>query len=135
MVVVDRLLLAHCTARRLRGAAMAFAARNCACRRHCGGTPELEGRRLLDGARGGARGPSRRGHRAYFNGCGGGAAPLGSSTGALSLDLRHRVCAPADHSALAPPPPPPLPLLLLPSPPSLSPPLDTTRLPRAVSPE
>src|SRR6266566_803061 len=59
------------------------------------------GRRLLDGARGGARGPSRRGHRAYFNGCGGGAAPLGSSARALSLDLRHRVCTPADHSALA----------------------------------
>src|SRR6516165_12498456 len=101
MVVVDRFLPGHCTACRLRGAAMAFAARKCACRRHCRGTPELEGRRLLDGARGGARGPSRRGDRAYFNRCGGGAAPLGSSARALSLDLRHRVCTPADHSALA----------------------------------
>src|SRR5258705_8032581 len=77
MVVVDRLLPAHCTARRLWGAAMASAARKCACRRHCRGTPELEGRRLLDGARGGARGPSRRGDRAYFNGCGGGFPPFG----------------------------------------------------------
>src|SRR6266436_9306727 len=101
MVVVDRLLLAHCTARRRRGAAMAFVARKCACRRHCRGTPELEGRRLLDGARGGARGPSRRGDSAYFDGCGGGAAPLGSFARTLFLDLPLRFCAPAVHSALA----------------------------------
>src|SRR6266404_1637768 len=38
---------------------------------------------------------------ALLAGCGGGSAPLGSSAGALSLDLRHRVCTPADHSAPA----------------------------------
>src|SRR5258707_11795113 len=108
MVVVDRLLPAHCTARRLWGAAMASAARKCACRRHCRGTPELEGRRLLDGARGGARGPSRRGDRAYFNGCGGGSPPFGFFAGALSLDLRHRVFPPAHHSPPAPRRPPAL---------------------------
>src|SRR5262249_46384010 len=32
---VDRFLLAHCTARRLRGAAVACAVRKCACRRPC----------------------------------------------------------------------------------------------------
>src|SRR5258708_8920928 len=102
MVVVDRLLPAHCTARRLWGAAMASAARKCACRRHCRGTPELEGRRLLDGARGGARGPSRRGDRAYFNRCGGRSPPFGSFPCALSLVPPPRVFTPADHSPPAP---------------------------------
>src|SRR5258705_2024101 len=103
MVVVDRLLPAHCTARRLWGAAMASAARKCACRRHCRGTPELEGRRLLDGARGGARGPSRRGDRAYFNGCGGGFRPFGSFACALFLCPRHPGFTPAEYFAPAPP--------------------------------
>src|SRR5262249_62038328 len=77
MVVVGRLLLAHCTARRLLGAAMAFAARKCACRRRRSGAPELEGGRLLARARGGARGASWRGGRGYFNGGGGGGGLFG----------------------------------------------------------
>src|SRR5262249_56428953 len=102
MVVVDRLLLAHCTARRLRGAAMAFAARRCACRSLRSGAPELEGGRLLARARGGARGASRRGDRAYFNGCGGGGAPLGSSPRAFSLCLFYPVFPPAHPFPPAP---------------------------------
>src|SRR5260370_4937867 len=99
MVVVDRLLPAHCTARRLWGAAMASAARKCACRRHCRGTPELEGRRLLDGARGGARGPSRRGGRPFFHGCAGGSPPFGSFPGPLSLDPSPPLFTPPHASA------------------------------------
>src|SRR5262249_45957501 len=67
-----------------------------------GGAAGLEGRGLLGRARGGARGPPGRGDGAHFDRCGGGAAPLGPSACALSLDLRHRIRAPADRPALAP---------------------------------
>src|SRR5215831_18542489 len=100
MVLVDRLLLPHCAARCLRGAAMARAEPRCACQRRRGCAADLEGCRLLDRARGGARGPPGRGDRAHFDRCGGGTAPLGASACALSLDLRHRVRAPADRPAL-----------------------------------
>ena len=57
--------------------------------------------RVLGGARGGAVGPAGGGDRAHLHRCRGGAAAVGASARALPPDLRHRVRAPPDHSALA----------------------------------
>ena len=62
---------------------------------------DLARRRVLGGARGGAVWPAGGGDRAHLHRCRGGAAALGASARALPPDLRHRVRAPPDHSALA----------------------------------
>ena len=102
-LLVARLRSADRAAGRLRRAAVAFTRSDGAGDRrgHRGRAADLAGRRVLGGARGRALGPAGGGDRPHFHRCRGRATAVGASARALSPDLRHRVRAPTDHSALA----------------------------------
>ena len=101
--LVARLRPLDRASRRLRRVAVALAGQDRADGRRGRGGPaaDLARRRVLGCARGRALGPAGRGDRAHLHRRRGGAAALGASARALSLDLRHRVRAPSDHPASA----------------------------------